>query len=65
VRLPAWFRDKIAAPTFLLLPMVVKGAPVGLIYADRTEANSLVLGAAELALVKGLRDQAVLALSRG
>jgi eukaryotic-like serine/threonine-protein kinase len=64
-RLPAWFRDKIAAPTFLLLPMVVKGAPVGLIYADRTEANSLVLGAAELALVKGLRDQAVLALSRG
>jgi hypothetical protein len=64
-RLPAWFRERVAAPTFLLLPMMLKGAPVGLIYADRGQANSLVLGETELLLVKGLRDQAVAALSRG
>ncbi len=62
-RLPAWFREQVKAPTFLLLPMMLKGRPVGLIYADRAAANSLVLGAAELALVKSLRDQAVAALS--
>lgn len=63
-RLPAWFRERVDAPTFLLLPLMLKGAPVGLIYADRDRANSLVLGETELMLVKGLRDQAVMALSR-
>ncbi len=63
-RLPAWFREQVDAPTFLLLPLMLKGAPVGLIYADRDRANTLVLGETELMLVKGLRDQAVLALSR-
>jgi hypothetical protein len=64
-RLPGWFREKVAAPTFLLLPLMLKGAPVGLIYADKAQANTLVLGETELMLVKGLRDQAVAALSRG
>lgn len=63
-RLPVWFREKVAAPTFLLLPLMLKGAPVGLIYADRSQANSLVLGKTELMLVRGMRDQAVTALSR-
>ena len=64
-RLPAWFRERVGAPTFLLLPLMLKGAPIGLIYADRGQANTLVLGETELLLVKGLRDQAVVALSRG
>jgi serine/threonine protein kinase len=64
-RLPAWFRERVGAPTFLLLPLMLKGAPVGLIYADKGAANTLVLGETELLLVKSLRDQAVLALSRG
>jgi serine/threonine protein kinase len=63
-RLPAWFREQVAAPTFLLLPLMLKGSPVGLIYADRAQANSLVLGETELVLVRGMRDQAVTALSR-
>jgi serine/threonine protein kinase len=63
-RLPAWFREQVAAPTFLLLPLMLKGSPVGLIYADRAQANSLVLGETELMLVRGMRDQAVTALSR-
>jgi hypothetical protein len=54
----------VAAPTFLLLPLMLKGSPVGLIYADRAQANSLVLGETELVLVRGMRDQAVTALSR-
>jgi serine/threonine protein kinase len=64
-RLPSWYRQSVSAPTFLLLPISLKGALTGLIYADRAEANSLVLGDTELLLVKALRDQAALALARG
>jgi eukaryotic-like serine/threonine-protein kinase len=63
-RLPGWFRERVAAPTFLLLPLMLKGTPVGLIYADKAQANALVLGETELMLVKGLRDQAAAALAR-
>lgn len=63
-RLPAWFREHVGAPTFLLLPLVVKGSAIGLIYADKPTANSLLLGEDELALVQSLRDQAVTMLSR-
>jgi HD-like signal output (HDOD) protein len=64
-RLPSWYRQSVSAPTFLLLPISLKGAPAGLIYADKAEANTLVLGDTELLLVKALRDQAALALARG
>ena len=63
-RLPAWYRENLAAPTFLLLPILLKGAPAGLIYADKAEANTLVLGDTELLLVKALRDQAATMLAR-
>jgi eukaryotic-like serine/threonine-protein kinase len=62
-RLPAWYRQRVNAPTFLLLPMVIKGAPIGLIYADKAEAGSLKLGEAELTLLRGLRDEAVAAFA--
>jgi serine/threonine protein kinase len=60
-RLPAWYRERVAAPTFLLLPLVVKGAPIGLIYADKAQANAIVLGEKELSLLRTLRNQAVMA----
>lgn len=63
-RLPAWYRDSVAAPTFLLLPLSLKGAPAGFLYADKAVANTLVLGDTELLLVKALRDQVSAALSR-
>jgi hypothetical protein len=63
-KLPAWYRGTINAPTFLLLPLMHKGAPFGLIYADKAEAGSLRLDADELALVKALRDQVVLVFGR-
>ena len=60
-RLPTWYRDKIAAPCFLLLPLQFKGAPLGLIYADTATAGAIVLSEQSLALVKTLRNQAVMA----
>ncbi len=64
-RLPAWYRQRVNAPTFLLLPMHLKGAPIGLIYADKAVAGAIQLGEAELALLRGLRDQAVAAFGKG
>jgi hypothetical protein len=43
----------------------VKGQSIGLIYADKAEAGSLKIGEAELTLLRGLRDQAVAAFSKG
>ncbi|MBX3634428.1 MAG: HDOD domain-containing protein [Rubrivivax sp.] len=64
-RLPAWFRARVNAPTFLVLPLLLKGAPIGLIYADKAQAGSIVLGEQDLALLRALRDQAVAAFGRG
>lgn len=60
-RLPAWYRDTVDAPTFLLLPLVAKGTPVGLIYADKAQAGAIELGEKELSLLRTLRNQAVMA----
>lgn len=60
-RLPAWYTASVDAPAFLLLPLVVKGAPVGLIYADKAEAGAIVLSEKELSLLRTLRNQAVMA----
>ena len=64
-KLPLWYRQRVNAPTFLLLPMLLKGSPIGLIYADKGAAGSIVMSEAELGLLRGLRDQAVAAISRG
>ena len=60
-RLPAWYRETVHAPTFLLLPLMIKGAPFGLIYADKGERGALLLDEKELALLRTLRNQAVMA----
>jgi HD-like signal output (HDOD) protein len=63
-RLPAWYRRRVDAPTFLLLPLMVNGRAIGLIYADKARVGSLALGEKELALVRALRDQVTLAFGR-
>jgi hypothetical protein len=62
--LPPIFRERVGGPTFLLLPLVVKGSALGLIYADKPTANGLLLAKDELAPVRSLRDQAVTMLPR-
>ena len=63
-RLPAWYRKSVNAPTFLLLPLMIKGRPFGLIYADKAEKGGLVLDEKELALLRTLRNQAVVAFKQ-
>lgn len=46
----------------MLFPVIVKGKPVGLIYADRTEPGDITIPEKELSLLKSLRSQAVLAI---
>lgn len=59
--LPPWYRESLNAPTFLLLPLMIKGRPFGLIYADKIEKGGLVLDEKELSLLRTLRNQAVMA----
>ncbi len=60
-RLPPWHRDKVQAPAFLLLPLALKGATFGLIYADKAEPGGIELDEKELNLLRTLRNQAVMA----
>lgn len=59
--LPQWYRESLDAPTFLLLPLMIKGRPFGLIYADKIDKGALVLDEKELSLLRTLRNQAVMA----
>lgn len=60
-RLPAWYRSGVDAPAFLLLPLLLKGAPFALIYADKAQPGGIDLGEKELSLLRTLRNQAVMA----
>ena len=63
-RLPQWYRQGLNAQTFLLLPLLIKGAPFGLIYADKKLRGTLELDDRELALLRTLRNQAVMAFKQ-
>ncbi len=60
-RLPGWFKAEMQAQSFLLLPLVLKGAPLGLIYADHAQASAVQLDDKQLSLLRTLRNQAVMA----
>ncbi|MDP1899960.1 MAG: HDOD domain-containing protein [Rubrivivax sp.] len=63
-KLPAWYRQHVNAATFLLLPLMLKGAPIGLIYADKARAGSIALGEGEMLLLQALRDQVAAAFAK-
>jgi hypothetical protein len=61
-RIPAWYREKVNAQTFLVLPIVISGKVIGMFYADRDNAGELNIEPQHLRLLKTLRNQAVLAI---
>ncbi len=63
-RIPDWYRSKIPAETFVLFPLMLKGAPVAMIYCDKRKAGDIVIPSKELTLLKTLRNQAVLAIKQ-
>ena len=63
-RLPDWYLKSLNAPSFLLLPLQIKSAPFGLIYADKLQKGALTLDEKELALLRTLRNQAVMAFKQ-
>ena len=63
-RVPAWYRGITTSRTFVLFPLNIKGAPVALIYCDKERAQSIVIPEKELALLKTLRNQALLAIKQ-
>jgi len=60
--IPDWYRKSIAARSLALFPVIVNKKPVGMFYGDSSGARTLRFGAEELALLKTLRNQAVLAI---
>jgi serine/threonine protein kinase len=63
-RLPEWYRQGANAPAFLLLPLMLKGAPIAMIYADKARAGAIEIDEKELSLLRTLRNQAVMAFKQ-
>lgn len=62
--IPEWFGKAVAAETFILFPLVIKNAPVGLIYADKARAGELAIPENVLSMLRALRNQALLAIKQ-
>ncbi|MBU1236247.1 MAG: HDOD domain-containing protein [Gammaproteobacteria bacterium] len=63
-RIPAWYRRLTTARTFVLFPLNIKGKPVAMIYCDKDRAGAIAIPEKELALLKTLRNQALLAIKQ-
>lgn len=62
-KLPAWHREACpGAVSFVLLPIVLRGKPLGFFYADRAVVDRAGLTAEELGLLRMLKGQTLVAL---
>lgn len=61
-RLPAWYVDGFFARSFLIMPMRRGENVLGMLYADHEAVGGIRIAESELALLRTLRNQAVLAL---
>lgn len=60
-RIPKWYRNLIGMSSFVIYPIVVKGKPIGIFYADKkTQEN--ILSENEINQMKILRNLALLAI---
>ena len=64
-RIPLWHRQVLNARSFLLLPVVLKNQPVGLLYADSDRTEGIKINSEQLDLLRTLRTQVVLAFKTG
>jgi len=62
-RIPDWYLRAVSAPAFVLYPMSVDKVPLGLIYADRDHAGSVMEGN-QSNYMKTLCNQAILAIKQ-
>ena len=60
-RIPEWHRRAIRAKSFMLLPVVLKGHTIGLLYADSERPEGIKIDAEQLGLLRTLRNQVALA----
>lgn len=63
-RLPAWYTEGFDAPNFLVMPLRLKGSPIAMIYVDADEAGRLAITPQLFALLRTLRNQALLAIKQ-
>ena len=63
-RIPEWFHKGVAAGSFVIFPLCLKGNPVAMIYADREHAGQIIIPETELSLLRTLRNQALLAIKQ-
>ena len=61
-KIPVWYRNGVNAPCFLLLPAMVKDRAMCLFYADMARSGGLQTSPQQLALLRTLRNQAVLVI---
>lgn len=64
-RIPDWHRRAIRARSFILLPVVLKGHAIGLLYADSEKPDGIKIDAEQLGLLRTLRSQVALAFKHG
>lgn len=63
-KIPSWYHGAVDSRCFLLLPVMVNKKAIGLIYADVQQANGLQITQRQLALLRTLRNQAILAIKQ-
>jgi eukaryotic-like serine/threonine-protein kinase len=56
--LPEWYQTSVAAPAFLIYPLLIKGNCIGLFYADKNEKGAL-LTESQIIHMEDLRNIAV------
>ena len=61
--IPEWYRRLVAAPAFVLFPVLINKKPLGLIYADKDRKGRVIDGS-QLQYMKILCNQAVLAIKQ-
>lgn len=62
-RIPDWYRKTVPASSFIIFPILVDKAPIGMIYADQ-DKGTMQIEPKELNLLKTLRNQAVLGIKQ-